>query len=244
MSIVIPAYNEAKRIGPTLRAVATWLASQDFGSEIIVVDNASEDETVPMVYGLMGEIASLRLLEERRRGKGYAVQAGMMAAKGEICLFMDADNATSIDHFQGMRKWFKEGYDIVIGSLGVPGSVMMLDAAEPLWRIVMGKMGNLWIQLLAVPGIWDTQRGFKAFTARAVNEIFPRLTIFGWGFDIEVLAIARARGFKIIEVPVTWRHDPNSRVGVLAYPITLLDTLRVLLNRMCNRYRRREPPCP
>jgi hypothetical protein len=109
---------------------------------------------------------------------------------------------------------------------------------EPFWRVLLGKLGNLWIQLWAVPGVWDTQRGFKAFTERAAMDVFPRLTVFGWGFDVETLAIARARGYRIKEVPVVWDNDPESKVNIWAYPKVMLDTVKVGLRRLTGAYRR------
>jgi glycosyltransferase involved in cell wall biosynthesis len=237
LSVVIPAYNEAKRIGPTLEAVGSWLAGQSFDSEIVVVDNRSSDTTAAVVREWMKRFPSIRLIQEPRGGKGYAVQAGMLASTGSVRLFMDADNSTSVDHFEKMRPALEQGYDVVIGSLAARGARVLQGGAEPLWRVVLGKLGNLWIQLFAVPGVWDTQRGFKVFSARAAIDLFPRLTIFGWGFDVELLAVARSRGYKIQEVPITWSNGPDSRVNVWAYPKTLLDTLKVSRNRLVGRYR-------
>lgn len=236
LSVVIPAYNEAGRIGPTLEAVGTWLSKQNFDAEVIVVDNRSSDDTAEVVRGSAQNFPVIRLVHEKRGGKGYAVQTGMLAAQGEVVLFMDADNSTSIDHFEKMRSALEHGHDVVIGSLAVAGAVVRRGGGEPFWRVVLGKLGNLWIQLFAVPGIWDTQRGFKVFSARAARDIFPRLTIFGWGFDVEVLAVARSRGYEIAEVPIHWSNDPDSKVNVWAYPKTLLDTLKVARNRLWRRY--------
>jgi len=237
LSVVIPAYNEAKRIGPTLDAVGRWLAEQSYESEVVVVDNRSTDDTAAVVRGFLPKIRGLRLVSEARGGKGYAVQAGMLAAHGEIRLFMDADNSTSIDHCARVPR-LGEDCDVAIGSLAAPGSSVVQGGEEPLWRVFLGKAGNLWIQLFAVPGIWDTQRGFKVFTAREAETIFPRLTIFGWGFDVEVLAVARAHGYRIVEIPITWNNGPDSHVNVWAYPKTLLDTLKVARHRLTGRYRR------
>ena len=191
LSIILPAYNEAKRIGGTLQAIGTWLARQDFDGEVIVVNNRSKDSTAEVAQGYAHQFPFIRVIDEPRPGKGYAVQSGMLAARGEVVLFMDSDNSTTVDHFEKARPYLSQGYDVVIGSLAAPGAMVVRGGAEPLWRVVLGKLGNKWIQLFAVWGINDTQRGFKVFTARAVKEIFPRLTIFGWGFDVEVLAIAR-----------------------------------------------------
>jgi glycosyltransferase involved in cell wall biosynthesis len=238
LSVVIPAFNESKRIGATLEAVGSWLAAQAFASEIVVVDNRSTDGTADIARSYHARFPFLRVIEEKRPGKGYAVTAGMLFATGEVRLFMDADNSTSVDHYERMRPFLDQGYDIVIGSLAVPGAQIVRGGGEPPWRVVLGKLGNLWIQLWAVPGIWDTQRGFKVFSAAAANTIFNRMTTFGWGFDVEVLAIARARGFRIKEVPVTWNNPPDTRVNIWTYPHVLMETVGVGLNRLVGRYRR------
>lgn len=237
LSVIIPAYNEAKRIGSTLQAVCGWLSRQSYDWEVIVVDNRSSDGTADAVRAVMQQYHAIRLIQEKRPGKGYAVTAGMLFGTGEVRLFMDADNSTTIDHFENMKPLFDAGTDIVIGSLAVKGARVVRGGAEPLWRVVMGKMGNLWIQAWAVPGIWDTQRGFKAFTAKAAQEIFTRLTVFGWGFDVEVLACARQRGFTIAETPITWNNPPETRVNVWVYPKVLLDTVRVGIRRFAGRYK-------
>jgi dolichyl-phosphate beta-glucosyltransferase len=135
-----------------------------------------------------------------------------------------------------MEPLFAQGVEVVIGSLAVKGARVLQGGGEPLWRVVLGKLGNLWIQLWAVPGIWDTQRGFKAFTAKAAADIFPRLSVFGWGFDVEVLACARARGYRIREIPVVWNNPPDTRVNIWAYPKVLLDTVKVGMRRIAHAY--------
>jgi dolichyl-phosphate beta-glucosyltransferase len=237
LSVIIPAYNEEKRIGTTLQAVGSWLAGKSFASELIVVNNRSSDATSSVVREHQRQFPFIRLIDEKRPGKGHAVVAGMRFAAGQVRLFMDADNATGIEHFEKAQPLLDQGFDVVIGSLAVPGSVVVSGGGEPLWRVVLGKLGNLWVQLWAVPGIWDTQRGFKVFTAKAAQDIFPRLTIFGWGFDAEVLAVARARGYRIAEIPVTWNNAQGSKVGIGSYLTTLGETVRIGWNRMKGLYR-------
>lgn len=236
LSVIIPAYNEAKRIGPTIESAGTWLAKQDFDSEIIVVDNRSTDGTAEVVRGLAHKFPFVRCIQESKPGKGHAVTTGMLFAMGQVRLFMDADNSTTIDHFAVAREQLEKGYDVVIGSLAVPGTVIVRGGGEPLWRQLLGKLGNLWIQMLAVPGVWDTQRGFKVFTAKVAQDIFPRLTIFGWGFDVEVLAIARSKNYRIKEIPITWNNDPDSKVNIWAYPQVLMQTVSVFWNTLMGRY--------
>lgn len=235
LSVIIPAYNESKRIGLTLESVGTWLDAHGGDAEIIIVNNKSTDATADVVRDYKRRFPFLRMIDEKRPGKGYAVATGMLFATGRVRLFMDADNSTDIDHLRRAYEFLDAGYDVVIGSLAATGAKVI--HGEPPWRVLLGKLGNLWIQLWAVPGIWDTQRGFKVFTAAAANDIFSKLSIYGWGFDVEVLALARAHEYRIAEIPVTWNNDPNSTVNVWAYPKVLLDTVRVGINRIRGRYR-------
>lgn len=234
LSVIIPAYNEEKRIGVTLDAVGAYLARQHYDAEVIVVDNRSKDGTVKVAEDYRAKYPQIRIIHEEHPGKGYAVRKGMLDAKGDYRLFMDADNATTIEHIEKMLPFFHEGYDVVIGSLTAPGAKVV--RGEPFWRVLLGKLGNKWIQVFAVWGISDTQRGFKVFSSRAVEKIFPQVTIFGWGFDIEVLALARRYGYKIKEVAVTWNNDPNSKVNIWAYPQVLLQTLKVFWNMHTGTY--------
>src|SRR3989344_703463 len=139
----------------------------------------------------------------------------MLTAKGQYRLFTDADNATSIDHFNAMIPHFKAGYDVVVGSRAMKGSKM--DPGQPLYRQVPGKLSNLLIQLVVLPGLWDTQCGFKAFTAEAAEKVFQMSRVTGLGLDIEILALAKACGYVIREVPVRWVNDLSSRIGMSAY---------------------------
>ncbi len=236
LSVIIPAYNESKRIGPTLININEYLSRQAYEWEILVVNNNSNDDTVAVVQRHQQIIGHLHLIDEHKAGKGYAVTRGMLEATGDIRLFTDADNATTIDHVERMLPYVSQGYDVVIGSIAIPGAKIAQGGGEPLWRVVFGKLGNLWIQFWAVPGIHDTQRGFKMFTVRAAQAIFSKLTIFGWGFDIEVLALARKFGYKIKEVPITWNNDPHSNVSIWAYPGVLLETLKVRWNLLTGAY--------
>jgi len=234
LSVIIPAYNEEKRIGKTLKAIGNYLAEQSYESEVIVVNNRSKDKTAEVVREFMTTIPRLQLLNENHAGKGYAVRKGMLEAKGQLRLFTDADNSTSIEHLEKMLSYIDAGYDVVIGSLAVPGAKII--RGEPAWRVLLGKLGNKWIQVWAVWGINDTQRGFKLFTAQAAEKIFKQVSIFGWGFDIEALALARRYHFKIREVPVTWDNDPDSKVNIWAYPQVLMQTLTVFWNMHTGKY--------
>ncbi|MEK7525553.1 MAG: dolichyl-phosphate beta-glucosyltransferase [Patescibacteria group bacterium] len=237
LSIVIPARNESGRIGTTLASVAEYLSRQSYNSEVLVVDNASTDNTSAATLVFSDRIKNLSVVREPRGGKGYAVTAGMRAVRGDLKIFMDADNATDISQLDRLLPFIELGYDVVIGSIAVPGAVISKTEREPWWRVMLGKTGNLVTRLLAVPGIHDTQRGFKLFTAKAADDIFPRLNIFGWTFDFEVLAIARSKGYRIKEVPIEWRHDSDSRVTIWAYPQALRDAFVVAWRRLTRRYK-------
>ena len=201
--------------------------------------NESTDDTADVARGYSNRCANLNVIELPKRGKGLAVQTGMKAAHGRYRLFMDADNSTTIDHYDRFAPAFEEGYDIVIGSLAVKGSSVKKDKGEPWWRVLFGKMGNKWIQIFAVWGINDTQRGFKVFSAKAAETIFPRVTILGWGFDFEVLAIGRAKGFKIKELPVTnWDNSADSRVTLSTYSKVLMEAVEVFFKRVSGVYRK------
>lgn len=237
ISIIVPAYNEEKRIATTLKSIDEYLRRQNYDYEIIVVSDGSHDNTAGLVRDLEPEVKNLRLIENKQNnGKGFVVKQGMLEAKGELRLFTDADNSTSIDHLDKFLPYIKKGYPVVIGSIGVAGH-KVASGSEPVWRRVLGKMGNLFIQIMAVPGISDTQRGFKLFTAEAVNKIFPKLTITRWGFDIEVLALARKFSYKIKELPVDWKNDPNSKVGLKAYVQVLFETVKIRWNLMTGVYK-------
>ncbi len=236
LSVIIPAYNEEKRLEATLRSIDAYLKRQTYDYEIIVVNDGSKDGTAHLVNNLLSSIKGLRLIDNyENHGKGYVVKQGMLEAKSDLRLFTDADNSTSIDHLDKFVPYMDQGFDVIIGSIGVAGH-KVAAGSEPLWRRVLGKLGNLFIQIMAVPGISDTQRGFKLVSSKAANDIFPKLTITRWGFDIEVLALARKFGYKIKELPVDWKNDPNSTVGINAYKQVLVETVKIRLNLMTGVY--------
>jgi len=236
LSVIVPAYNEEKRIEGTLRLISEYLSRQNYDYEILVMNDGSKDGTVNLVKKLESEIKGLRLSGNvENHGKGYVVRQGMLEARGDLRIFTDADNSTSIDHLDKFIPYLSQGYEVIIGSIAVKGH-KVASGSEPMWRRIMGKLGNLFIQIMAVPGIRDTQRGFKLFTARATNDIFPKLTIVRWGFDIEVLALAIKFKYKIKELPVDWKNDPDSKVGLKAYIQVLMETVQIRWNLMTGKY--------
>lgn len=236
LSVVVPAYNEAKRLPTTLININQWLQKFDQPSEIIVVSDGSTDATGEMVKRLSDIISNLKFIDNKENhGKGWVVRQGMLEATGEWRLFMDADNSTSIDQFDNMLFFLKGGFDVVIGSRAVSGSKLM--PAQSWYRQLFGRLGNLIIQLLVLPGIKDSQCGFKCFKGEAVQKIFPLSRINRWGFDIEALALAKKFGFKIKEMPVTWVNDSRSTVNAAAYFSTLADVFKIRWWLSQNKYK-------
>ncbi len=222
LSVIIPAYNEQDRIAGTLKSVKNYLEKQDYDYEVIVVDDGSKDNTRKVVR----ESDGFRLNKERRnRGKGYSVKEGMLMAGGDYRLFMDADNATKITEIKKFWPWFKKGYDVVVGSRDMKGSKVAVSQA---WhKELAGKAGNVLIQIVAVWGIHDTQCGFKVYSKKATEAIFPKQKLTGFGFDIEDLALAKKRSLKIKEVPITWHNAEGSKVSLKSYLNVFRDLFKV-----------------
>lgn len=226
LSIIIPAYNEAERIPKTLVDMDRVLSRVDYSYEILVVNDGSPDNTAEVVEKMSGIIKNLKVIDLRVNvGKGGAVRHGMLVSRGQVRLFTDADDSTSIDQFDKMMPFFKEGYSVVIGSRAIAGA--KLDPPEPLFRQLAGKSLNLVVQALLLPGIWDTQCGFKAFTAEAAEAVFGASRITGWGFDVEILALARKMGQRTKEIPVHWVDDARSHIKFSAGLQFLRDAIKI-----------------
>lgn len=235
LSVIIPAYNEAKRIPLTLIDIDRHLSGVDFEYEIIVIDNNSKDATREIVSRFIPIIKNLKVIECKTQGKGAAVNKGMLEAKGDLRLFLDADNSTSVDHFFEMRHYFTEGFDVVIGSRDLPESKM--TPPQPWYRRLLGDLGNLFIQLMLLKGIKDTQCGFKIFSEKAAEAVFPLCSINGWGFDVEILSLAKELGFKIKEAPVVWINNVFSHVKPTAYIFVLLEVIKIKYRLLTNFYK-------
>jgi len=238
LSVVIPAFNEVSRLPGTLREVGEYLAGQPYDSEVLVVDDGSTDGTADAVRN-RSAVSSVQLLQHQdgaNHGKGAAVRLGMMQARGAFRLTMDADNSTALDQIIGLWPWFDQGYDIAIGSRRAPGA--RIEVHQPWIKEWAGHLGNVLIRALVVPGIADTQAGFKMFTSRAAQAVFPRQTIDRWGFDIEILAIARQLGYLIREVPIVWHNTPGSKVRMGSYLNVLADVWRIRRNIKSGSYLR------
>jgi len=236
LSVIIPAYNEEKRLPKTLKEINEYLKKQPFESEIIVVSDGSTDRTCQVVENLKSQIGNLKLICEKiNRGKGYGVKIGMLEAKGEFRLFTDADNSTSIDQIEKIWPGFKKGADIVIGSRDVKGAI--LDPPQPLFRRFVGEGFKLLRKIIV--GLWeieDTQCGFKCFTKKAAENIFPKCKIDRFAFDPEILLLAKKMGYKIKEIPVYWRNDPESKVKLKSIIKMAIDLIKIRLNLLKKVY--------
>lgn len=229
LSIVIPAYNEEHRIGETLESIAAFLEKRNQDDELIVVDDGSTDNTVVVVEKHRDLFRKLRVIQsERNIGKGHAVRKGMLFATGQLRLFVDADNSTDIGEFDRLMAAAGEepvAPAVIIGSVALNNSEVRVS--QPGLRPALGRVANQMIQRLILPGIHDTQRGFKVFTGEASDAIFRRCTSDGWAFDVEALAYARALGYHVLEVPITWEHREDSRVQPYAYVTSMMDVVRI-----------------
>lgn len=236
LSIVIPAYNEAERLGPTLIELRPLLDTLGGTTEVIVVDDGSLDATTGVAERHLAVYPSARVISySPNRGKGQAVRRGMVAASGKRRLFMDADGSTALDEIGRFLDYAAaSGDQVVIGSIGRRDEHQVIPQSR--FRTIAGRIANLLIQAVVLPGIKDTQRGFKLFDGEAAAEIFERCTIDGWLFDVEALAIARRRGFRIAELPVTWQHKEDSRVKASSYLGVLRDLVRIRWRLWRGRY--------
>ena len=243
LSIIIPAYNEEQRLGSTLTDTFDYLMAQDYTSEIIVVDDGSNDQTVAIAESFHErtneKIKLLVLKNPGNRGKGYAVRNGMLHACGEVHLFMDADLATPLDQIPRVLTPILENqFDVVFGSRAVDESVIKVE--QSLLRRLRGRGGNLLIRALTGMDINDTQCGFKAFRRQASQTIFPLQQIEGFGFDPEVLFIANKQGWKWKETPVVWRHIEGSKVTMVSATVEVFsEVCKIRWYDLTGKY---EPP--
>lgn len=236
LSIVIPVYNEELRLPTTLENVLSFLSSQSYSSEVIVVENGSQDQTLQIALDFAKIYHHLRVLQTETRGKGLAVRQGMLAANGTFRFMCDADFSMPVDQINRFIPPALQDYDIAIASREAPGAVRY---NEPSYRHTVGRVYNLMIRTLALPGLQDTQCGFKCFRAPVAEELFVIQTMAGWSFDVELLFIARQRGFKIVELPIPWYYNPDSKINVLRDSFRMaIDLLQIRLNGARGVYNR------
>jgi dolichyl-phosphate beta-glucosyltransferase len=231
LSMVIPAYNEARRLPPTLTRLRDYLDTGADSYEVLVVDDGSDDDTVAVAQAVAREWPQLEVLAlPHNQGKGAAVREGMLHARGALRAFSDADLSTPIEELPRLRSHLGGACHVAIASRDAPGSDIQVH--QPRWREFMGRTYNRILRLLVLPGIRDTQCGFKLFTSEAAEACFAPLETFRFGFDAEVLVRAHRRGWEIAEVPVRWRHVEESRVGGIG------DALRMLYDLVRLRFTR------
>ena len=235
LSIIIPAYNEALRVGFTLESLKKYFSNKDISHEIIVVDDGSKDDTVKIVQKYARVFPQIRILKNgKNMGKGYSVNHGMRKASGKYRLFMDADNSVDITHADAFLEEMKRGSDVVIGSIRAKNS--HISEHSGWYRRGFGYISKLAISIFAIPDISDTQRGFKIFSGKVADFIFPLQTINRFGFDIELLVIARTNGFRIKEMPVNWNNPGGSTVTLKSYFQTLYELFNIVRNRFAGKY--------
>lgn len=247
LSIIIPAYNESKRIDKSLEMIYKFMRTIEVDYEVIISDDGSTDDTKEIVKRFQSEWKSLRLIENIHKGKAPAIISGILSSKGDFVLFTDIDLSVPIDELPKLLTWVEnEGYDIAIATREGPGAKRI---GEPILRHVMGRVFNLLVQLVLLPGINDTQCGFKLFRREVAIKIFNKTLLYSIddpeitgakvsGFDVEILYIAKKLGYKIKEVPITWTYMDNSKVHRIKDSYyNAKDVLKVRLNDLMKKYR-------
>lgn len=225
LSIIIPAYNEEKRLLPTLHKVYAYLSRQDFYSEIVIVDDGSTDNTIQVVRNFKSSDNHITILENtQNKGKGYSVRKGMLYAKGKYVFFTDADLSTPIEEIGRCLPYLiHDDYDVVIGSRSMPDSDIVIH--QPWYREKMGKTFNFMVNMVLLKGIVDTQCGFKGFKKEVAKEVFKRCKIDGFSFDVEALYLSRKFNFKIKEIPIRWENSALSKVSPVKHSIQMFKDL-------------------
>ena len=238
LSVIIPAYNEEPNFKKgTINGLPTYLERQNYSSEILIVDDGSDDNTAKLAQIFAKKNKNVQVLKNSHQGKAETVKTGILASNGELILFTDFDQATPISEVEKLLPFFPQ-YDIVIGSRQLPGAKR---EREPIHRHLMGLVFNLLVQIIAIRGIWDTQAGFKCFKSDVAKDVFAKLKVYGKGkkvqgalvtaFDVELLFIAKKYGYKIKEVPIIWHHVATTRVNPIKDSLRMLrDVIKIRLN--------------
>ncbi len=234
LSIIIPAHNEEHRLPNTLEQVFRFLEKQSYSAEVVVVENGSTDRTWEIANEFSVHHSNLVVIHEESRGKGNALRRGVLTAKGEYRFICDADLSMPIEDLKNFLPPVLANFDVAIGSREARGSVRY---NEPPYRHFGGRAINLIIQLLILPGLDDTQCGFKCFHAQAAESLFSQQTVTGWGFDIELLYLARRKKMKILEVPIRWYFDADSKVSAVRDALRMIgDIIRIHINALRGKY--------
>jgi glycosyltransferase involved in cell wall biosynthesis len=234
LSIIIPAHNEETRLPASLETVLAFLRSQDYDAEVIIVENGSIDRTAEIAEKASELHPHVRWIQEALAGKGLAVRSGMLAAEGEYRFICDADLSMPIEEVNRFLPPESSSYDVAIASREVPGAIRY---DEPAYRHWIGRVFNWLVRVVALPGLQDTQCGFKCFRAEVANNLFPDQTIHGWTFDVEVLFLAARRGYRVIEIPISWYYHPGTRVRILRDSIQMfIDLFRIRWNAIRGQY--------
>ena len=234
LSIIIPAYNEEHRLPKTLEQVFVFLGTQNYTAEVLVIENGSQDRTLAIAQAYAEKYPQLCVLREEARGKGLAVKRGMLTARGEYRFMCDADFSMPVAEINRFFPPALNGFDIAIASREATGAVRY---NEPHYRHFVGRVFNTLIRFFALPGLQDTQCGFKCFHRSAAEELFPKQTINGWSFDVEILYIAQKLGYRIEELPIPWYFNPDSHISVLKDSLRMaVDLLLIRWNDLRGRY--------
>ncbi len=228
LSIIIPAHNEENRLSKTLDQVITFVQNQAYSCEVLIVENGSQDRTYEIAQEIAVQHPSFRVLRDEGRGKGLAVRRGMLEAHGQYRFMCDADFSMPITEINRFLPPALDGCDIAIASREAPGAIRY---NEPTYRHLGGRAVNLMIRLLVLPGLQDTQCGFKCFRRSVADDLFRVQTLTGWSFDIELLYVARRRGYRIKEIPIPWYFNPESKLNAIQDAIRMGgDILKIRLN--------------
>lgn len=239
VSLVIPCFNEEQRLGPCLERLLPFLTKQAFDAEVVVVENGSVDRTLEVAHRYAACDPRVRVLHEARRGKGLAVRRGMLEARGDWRVLCDVDFSMPMDEIPRFVPPRLEGAEVAIGSREAPGA-RRFD--EPTYRHLVGRIFNGLIRTIALPGFQDTQCGFKSFRADAAEAIFRRQSVDGMCFDVEVLLIGRSLGYRILEIPIPWHFDPDSRVRPVRDTLLMVrDLWRIRRRAQAGAYGRSVP---